>query len=58
MLKFTNEKNSKPLLRMFYVTENNLYLKWNSNWWAFKNKDQKQSVYNCVCFDYPRPHLT
>lgn len=36
-----------PLERTYYLSEDNRYLKWNSNFWAFKSPEKKRS--NLIC---------
>jgi hypothetical protein len=35
-------KSGEPLERLIYLTEDNRFLRWNSNFWAFKSQKQKQ----------------
>lgn len=37
--------SGEPLERLYYLSEDNRSLRWNSNFWAFKSQKKKQSTY-------------
>ena len=51
-----------PLERTYFLSEDNRFLRWNSNFWAFKSLENRQSkhIHNVVtaqcidvmCFNY------